>query len=57
MSLNHKLFAVTTAALLAAPLAVQAQPKEQYTYRCVGKDGKKYYGSTVPPQCAIRNAG
>ena len=38
----------TVAFLLAmAPLAAHAQ-----SFRCVGKDGKKYYGSTVPPQCA-----
>ena len=36
------------AALLAlAPLAVQAQ-----SFRCVGVDGKKYYGQTVPRACA-----
>jgi len=23
----------------------------QVTYRCTGKDGHKYYGSTIPPQC------
>jgi hypothetical protein len=40
----------TAAALLATPFAAQAQP-EQYTYRCVGKDGKKYYGQTVPNAC------
>ena len=51
---NTTLFAVTTAALLAAPLAAQAQPKEQYTYRCVGNDGKKYYGQTLPQQCLGR---
>jgi hypothetical protein len=34
------------AALLALPLAASAQ-----TYRCVGKDGKKYYGQSVPPAC------
>jgi hypothetical protein len=53
MGINHKLFALTAAALLAAPLAAHAQPKakEQYTYRCVGKDGKKYYGQTLPQQC------
>ena len=28
------------------PLSVLAQ-----SYRCVGTDGKKYYGSSVPPQC------
>ena len=34
------------AALALAPLAAQAQ-----SYRCVGKDGKKYYGQSIPPQC------
>ena len=34
------------AALALAPLAAGAQE-----FRCVGKDGKKYYGSTIPPQC------
>ncbi len=29
------------------PLAADAQN----SYRCVGKDGKKYYGSIVPPAC------
>ena len=33
-------------AIATLPLAAQAQ-----SFRCVGKDGKKYYGSTVPPQC------
>jgi hypothetical protein len=51
---NTTLFAVTTAALLAAPVAAQAQNKEQYTYRCVGNDGKKYYGQTLPQQCLGR---
>lgn len=36
-----------TAALAVLPLAAQAQ-----SYRCVGADGKKYYGQTIPPQCA-----
>ena len=35
-------------ALAVAPLAALAQST---TYRCQGKDGKKYYGNTVPPQC------
>ena len=39
--------AAVTAVLLALPLAAQAQ-----SYRCVGADGKKYYGQTIPPQCA-----
>ena len=34
-------------ALLIAPLVAFAQ----LTYRCVSQDGKKYYGSTIPPQC------
>jgi hypothetical protein len=34
-------------ALALAPLGAQAQG----SYRCVGKDGKKYYGTTIPPQC------
>jgi len=38
---------LVTLALLVAPLVAFAQ----YTYRCTSKDGKKYYGSTVPPQC------
>ena len=33
--------------LVLLPLAVAAQT----TYRCTGKDGKKYYGSSVPLQC------
>jgi hypothetical protein len=40
------------AALLVAPLAAHAQPRdEQYTYRCTGKDGKKYYGQAIPQAC------
>lgn len=38
--------AALIAALAALPLAAEAQ-----SYRCVGADGKKYYGSTVPAQC------
>jgi hypothetical protein len=45
--------AVCALALLA-PLAASAQPKEQYTYRCTGSDGKKYYGQTVPQACLGR---
>ena len=33
-------------AIAALPLAVAAQ-----SYRCVGKDGKKYYGQSVPTEC------
>jgi hypothetical protein len=32
--------------MAAMPLAALAQ-----SYRCVGTDGKKYYGQSVPPQC------
>src|SRR5687767_14382237 len=45
------LVVLTAAALLAMPLAAQAQNREQLTYRCVGKDGKKYYGQTIPDAC------
>jgi len=40
-------FAVLAALLALLPLAAGAQS----TYRCVGKDGKKYYSSTVPTEC------
>jgi hypothetical protein len=33
-------------AIAALPLAAQAQ-----SYRCVGKDGKKYYGQILPNEC------
>jgi hypothetical protein len=36
-------------ALLLAPLAAAAQ-----TYRCIGADGKRYYGQTIPPACHRR---
>jgi len=38
--------AALAAAFALAPLAAEAQ-----SYRCTGKDGKKYYGQAVPPQC------
>jgi len=38
--------AALAAGILLAPLAAEAQ-----SYRCVGKDGKKYYGQAIPPQC------
>ena len=40
--------AILVALLALLPLAAGAQST---SYRCVGKDGKKYYGSVVPPQC------
>ena len=44
---------LAAAALMLVPLAAHAQPKgdQVYTYRCVGTDGKKYYGSTIPQPC------
>jgi hypothetical protein len=33
-------------AIAALPMAAEAQ-----SYRCVGKDGKKYYGQSVPTEC------
>ena len=45
---------VGTAVLVLMPLAANAQPKEQYTYRCTGSDGKKYYGQTIPQACLGR---
>jgi uncharacterized protein DUF4124 len=37
------------AALALAPLAADAQ-----SYRCLGKDGRRYYGSVVPAECQGR---
>ena len=43
---------IAATALIIASLAAHAQSTpSQLTYRCVGKDGKKYYGSTVPTPC------
>jgi len=43
---------IAATALIIASLAAHAQSTpSQLTYRCVGKDGKKYYGSTVPMPC------
>ena len=41
--------AVLVAALAALPLAAAAQ-----SFRCVGADGKKYYGQSMPPECVGR---
>ena len=35
--------------LVLSLCALQASAQ---SYRCIGKDGKKYYGQSVPPQCA-----
>ena len=40
------------AALAACALVlVPWQAAAQSTFRCIGKDGKKYYGQTIPNQC------
>lgn len=39
------------AAIIAAALALLPFAADAQSYRCTGKDGKKYYGSTVPSQC------
>ena len=42
-----KIFAsLLVAGLAFAPFAAEAQ-----SYRCTGKDGKKYYGQSIPPAC------
>jgi chromosome segregation ATPase len=43
----------TMSALLAACAMLLApwQAAAQNTFRCSGKDGKKYYGQTIPNQC------
>jgi hypothetical protein len=48
-----QLAVIAAAALMLAPLAADAQGQkgDRYTYRCTGKDGKKYYGSTIPTAC------
>jgi hypothetical protein len=43
---------ISVALLAAAPLVAQAQGA--LTYRCTGADGKKFYGSAIPMQCAGR---
>jgi len=45
-----RLFAPRRAAL-AALLALASAAAVAQSYRCVGTDGKKYYGSSVPQQC------
>jgi hypothetical protein len=41
----------TAATLLIAGLALAPFAAEAQSYRCTGKDGKKYYGQSVPNQC------
>lgn len=46
--MSPRLIAITVA-LTALPLAAEAD-----TYRCIGKDGKRYYGSIIPAECQGR---
>ncbi len=39
------------AAALAAGFALAPLLAEAQSYRCVGSDGKKYYGQSIPPAC------
>jgi hypothetical protein len=43
--MNRRIVAIA-AVLAALPLASEAE-----TYRCIAKDGKRYYGSIIPPEC------
>jgi len=46
---------IAATALTFAPLAAHSQAKPgELTYRCVSKDGKTYYSSTLPQECVGR---
>ena len=48
----RQLTMIAATALTFAPLAAHSQAKPgELTYRCVSKDGKTYYSSTLPQQC------
>ena len=48
----RQLTMIAATALIVAPLAAHSQAKPgELTYRCVSKDGKTYYSSTLPQQC------
>ena len=44
--MTARILVTAAAVLMLAPLEADAQ-----SYRCIGKDGKRYYGSTVPAEC------
>jgi hypothetical protein len=53
--MRSHLAVLAAAAAMAAPIAALAQSMSgEYTYRCTGNDGKKYYGSTIPNACLGR---
>ena len=41
----------TAAALIIAGLALAPLAADAQSYRCTGKDGKKYYGQAMPMEC------
>ena len=48
----RQLTMIAATALIVTPLAAHSQAKPgELTYRCVSKDGKTYYSSTLPQQC------
>jgi hypothetical protein len=47
--MRRSIVVYAAALMLAAPLAADAQ-----SFRCIGKDGKRYYGSTIPDDCVGR---
>jgi len=52
---NRLRLALAWAALVALPAVALAQAKgEALSYRCIGADGKRYYGQTMPPACVGR---
>src|SRR4051812_7097494 len=50
--MHRKIGIVLAALMLPAFGLLSMTASAQTTYRCTGKDGKKYYGQSVPPQCA-----
>jgi hypothetical protein len=49
-NMNGK-FLSLLAVLALASFEAHADPAQAHSYRCVGKDGKRYYGSTIPREC------
>jgi hypothetical protein len=49
MAMTGRILVSVTVLLIVAPLLAQAQ-----SFRCVGKDGRTYYGSTIPNECLGR---
>jgi hypothetical protein len=49
MTMSPRNLLLCAAALALLPVAALAQSMS--TFRCVGADGKKYYGNTIPPLC------